>query len=187
MAANNQLRDPSGKVIVIGPPKYASRESQGVWQKPGSTTSLWKIYTNQGPFNTAFNMITDADRQGLPVPAFAAIRGYKFQAAGSAQWNDAYILQTTILTGTFFAMSQQGRQNVFRQWLATLNPVTDRAVLNLCLTAAQAAAKVGLRDPQGFCEKTRREPVVFIDIHTANPPSAAADQMVEQVQARIGA
>ncbi|RPD61262.1 hypothetical protein L227DRAFT_562810 [Lentinus tigrinus ALCF2SS1-6] len=185
--AASQLRDPSGKIIDIGAPKYASRESQGVWAKPGSSTLLWKIYTNQGPYTNAYNMITAADRAGLPVPAFASILGYKFRPAATGLWLDAYILQTVAQTGTFFAMSQAGKQTVWRQWLYTLNLVSDRDVLNKALAAAQAATNVGLRDPQGFLEKTRREPVVFIDIHTAAPPSAAAQQMLEQIQERMRA
>ena len=54
------------------------------------------------------------------------------------------------------------------------------------LRAARGAAKIGLRDPQGFLEKTRREPVVFIDIHFATPPSGAADKMVEQIEEYMG-
>ncbi|KAI0720681.1 hypothetical protein C8T65DRAFT_272504 [Cerioporus squamosus] len=185
--AASQLQDPSGRIINIGAPKYASRESQGVWAKPGSSTTLWKIYTNQGPYTNAYNMITAADRAGLPVPAFASILGYKFRPAAAGLWLNAFILQTVAQTGTFFAMSQPGRQALWNQWLYTLNLVQDRDVLNKALAAAQAAAKIGLRDPQGFLEKTRREPVVFIDIHTANPPSAAADEMVEQIQARMRA
>lgn len=128
--STNQLRDPSGKEINIGAPKYTSREARGVWEKPGNSKYLWKIYTNQGPFNTAFTQITSADKDGLPVPDFSAVRGYKFRASQTAAWVDAYILQTAAQTGTFFAMSQTGKQNVWNQWLHTLDKTRDSTVLN---------------------------------------------------------
>lgn len=53
------------------------------------------------------------------------------------------------------------------------------------LAAAQVAARIHVLDPQGFLEKTRREPVVFIDVHVGTA-SGAADEMLQQIKDRMG-
>lgn len=135
---SNQLLAPGTTTpIDIGPPKYSSREAKGVWPKPGSTTALWKIYSNQSSFTNAFNTITTADIEGLPVASpFSAIRGYKFRESPTARWTDVYILQTAVLTGTFFAMSQAGQKHVWKQWLDGLDLVKDSVVLNRCASTS---------------------------------------------------
>ena len=42
---------------------------------------------------------------------------------------------------------------------------------------------LGVTDPQGFLDKTRREPVVFVDIHLTGRPNPNGDAalMVRQI------
>ena len=129
----NQLLPPGSgaKVIDIGAPKYSSREAKGVWESPYKKTALWKIYSNDKSFKNAFDTITTTDHEGLPVASpFSAVRGYKFRESSTARWTDVYILETTALTGTFFAMSQAGRKHIWKQWLDGLDLQRDSQVLD---------------------------------------------------------
>ena len=129
--ATNQLLPPGSnkEPITIGPPAYESRESKGVWHQPKNNANLWKIYSSKNTYQTAYNAITSADHHGLPVPAFKGILGYRFRTGPAAAWQDVYILQTALITGTFFAMSQRGRENAWNQWVHTLNRQKDAKVL----------------------------------------------------------
>ncbi|KAI0720693.1 hypothetical protein C8T65DRAFT_735646 [Cerioporus squamosus] len=237
-----RLKKPGSPIIDLGPPKYASRESKGVWANPlpDNPKSLWKIYTNQKTFTQAYKDMVEADRRGLPVPSFLGIpvpanaivfngnpvpafegmpappidgipvptadnmsistldgipvptladdRAYQFRSGPTAAWEDAYILQTATAdteNSRFFAMSQTGKKTVWKTWLYELDLVKDKAVLDKARAAAQAAADIGLRDPQGFLDKNRREPVLFIDVHLASPPSPGANEMLEQIVERM--
>ena len=45
--------------------------------------------------------------------------------------------------------------------------------------------RLRVQDPQGFLEKTRHEPVAFIDVHVGTA-SGAADEMLQQIKDRMG-
>ena len=70
--------------------------------------------------------------------------------------------------GRFFQLSKGGGTTAF---LGEVRVATNRELLKAVATGLEAAAGIGVTDPQGFLTLTGSPPLCFIDVHFTGKPN----------------
>jgi hypothetical protein len=162
-----------------------SREAIRVYLTGGKA---YKVFGAQAACTEEYDQTKAVKDAGVPVAGNIKTYTAKLtgsNAAGTEAYNndDVWVLESDLLTGTFFQFSKPGHTRLITTAIAEQRDIGQVRKIKSGLEAAQDAH---LTDPQGFLS-TLSTPIKFIDIHTGAHAHASLADLIAQADARIAA
>ncbi|GJJ11384.1 hypothetical protein Clacol_005617 [Clathrus columnatus] len=150
-------------------PDVKSNESAGIWFDKGQA---WKIFRQENTFKKTNEAYEKAKTNGLPIGDVKLEKGtvvttFEGKPNPVKKTTDGYVVLAPRFSGKFFQGVTQFKSVLKGEGITKVSPEFPKLKRDF-----EIAKKIGLRDIQGFFERTT-VPVNFTDIHVDGKPGAA--------------